>query len=85
MISPLHPQFKARVDFIFSLRSRTSSSQKFLSDLEERKIGFHDFIRKQRDSYEFEDNVIINMNKLFYFNIVPGETVDQGGTKSVGF
>jgi len=92
LISPLHPQFKASQSWLypffkrhnFSLRPRTSLSQKLPSDLEEKMSAFHNFVRRQRDSYEFEDNLIINMDETpVYFDIVPGKTVDQVGTKSV--
>ena len=67
-----------------SLRAKTSLAQRLLKDLEETIESFHKFVIEKREKDEFDDNPIINMDEMpVYFDLVPGKTVNEKGTKGV--
>ena len=46
------------------LRAKTSMAQKLPSDLEEKIVSFHSFIRKHREIDGFDDVYMINMDEM---------------------
>jgi len=73
---------KARHDL--TLRSKTSMAQRLPCDLEDKIASFHDFVQRQRESDEFDDELIVNMDEpLVYFELVPNRTIDVKGRKSI--
>jgi hypothetical protein len=68
----------------FSLRAKTSLSQRLPADLEEKLESFHNYVNDKRDQYDFGSDLIVNMDETpAYFDLAPGKTVNRTGEKSV--
>lgn len=65
------------------LHAWTSMTQHRPEDLEKLK-SFDEFVKARREADDFADNVIIDMDEiLVYFDLIPGQTDDKTGVKSV--
>jgi len=92
LVATSHPTFKASRGWAsrfmarhdLTLRSKTSMAQRLPCDLEDKIASFNDFVKRQRESDEFEDELIVNMDETpVYFDLVPNRTIDVKGRKSI--
>ena len=91
MIQPQVPTFKASDGWVykffrcnrFTLRAKTSLSQRLPAGLEGRMISYLQKLQRERKNGRFPNALIGNMDETpVYFDHVPGKTIDRVGVKS---
>ena len=71
LVATSHPTVKASCGWArkfmgrhdLTIRSKTSMTELVLCDREDKIASFHEFVQRQRESDEFDDELIVNMGE----------------------